>query len=51
LTLENVATKVSEEKIGFNMISKTEAYNKQEISDVFDKAPAGKKIKTLAKFL
>ncbi len=51
LTLENIATKVSEEKISFNVITKTEAYNKQEISDVFDNAPAGKKIKTLAKFL
>jgi len=51
LSLETISTKVSEEKVSFDVISKTNAYNKQEISDVFDKAPAGKKIKTLAKFL
>ncbi len=51
LDLENIASNFSEEKISFNMILKAQAYSKQEISDVFDKAPAGKKIKTLAKFL
>ncbi|MDD3301975.1 MAG: hypothetical protein PHN31_00325 [Candidatus Gracilibacteria bacterium] len=51
LELEKLASKISEEKISFNLILKTNAYTKQEISDVFDKAPAGKKIKTLAKFL
>lgn len=51
LELEKLASKISEEKISFNLILKTNAYTKQEISDVFDKAPAWKKIKTLAKFL
>jgi hypothetical protein len=51
LALENIALEVSQEDVGFNIITKSQAYNKQEISDVFDKAPAWKKIKTLAKFL
>lgn len=34
-----------------NLISPANAYSAQEISNVFDKAPAGKKIKTLAQFL
>ncbi len=51
LILENLAGEISQEDISFNIITKSEAYNKQEISDVFDKAPAWKKIKTLAKFL
>ena len=49
--LEKSATEMSENKITFNLISPVFAYNKQEISDVFDKAPAGKKIATLAKHL
>lgn len=51
LALENLAWKISQEDLSFNIITKSQAYNKQEISDVFDKAPAWKKIKTLAKFL
>ncbi len=50
-TLKKLAGKMAEEKINFNFISQIFAYNKQEISAVFDKAPAGKKIKTLANFL
>jgi len=49
--LENLADKMSEEKVGFEIISSALAYDKQEISNIYDKAPAGKKIKTLAKFL
>ena len=49
--LEKSATEMSENKITLKLISPVFAYNKQEISDVFDKAPAGKKIATLAKHL
>jgi hypothetical protein len=49
--LENAAGKMTEEKMSFNISPSVMAYSKQEISDVFDKAPAGKKIKTLAQFL
>lgn len=50
-SLEIEANKLSEEKISFHLISTANAYDKQEISDIFDKAPAGKKIATLAKHL
>ena len=50
-SLEVEANKMSEEKIGFHLIDAANAYDKQEISDIFDKAPAGKKIATLAKHL
>lgn len=49
--LEKSATEMAEEKVSFNIISQTHAYDKKEISDVFDNAPAGKKISTLAKHL
>lgn len=51
LILEQLAKEISEEKVSFNLFLKTSAYNKQEISDIFDKAPAWKKIATLAKHL
>jgi phage antirepressor YoqD-like protein len=51
LELEKLATEMAEEKVSFYLVPKAVAYDKQEISDVFDKAPAGKKIRTLAKFL
>lgn len=50
-TLEELAGEYAEGKVSFNLINTAHAYTKQEISDVFDRAPAGKKIKTLAKFL
>ena len=34
-----------------NFINMAQAYSREKISNVFDKAPAGKKIRTLAKFL
>lgn len=49
--LEEMADDYLGEEVGFNLISTAHAYDKQEISNVFDNAPAGKKIKTLAKFL
>jgi len=49
--LEREASKMSGEKVSFHLIEAANAYDKQEISDIFDKAPAGKKIATLAKHL
>lgn len=49
--LEELSLLVSEEKTSFDFIPRTFAYDKKEISDIFDKAPAGKKIATLAKHL
>lgn len=49
--LEKIATKMTGEKMSFNLVHPAQAYDKQEISNVFDKAPAGKKIATLAKYL
>ena len=50
-TLEKIASEMAEEKLTFNFTSQVMAYSKEEISNVFDKAPAGKKIRTLAKYL
>jgi hypothetical protein len=50
-SLELEANLMSEENISFHLINAANAYDKQEISDIFDKAPAGKKIATLAKHL
>lgn len=49
--LEVEANNFANEKTTFKFFSETLAYDKQEISDIFDKAPAGKKIATLAKHL
>jgi hypothetical protein len=49
--LEGLALKMAEEKTSFNLVPQALAYDKKEISDIFDKAPAGKKIATLAKHL
>lgn len=49
--LESLADEMADEKISFRLINSASAYNKQEISNVFDRAPAGKKIATLAKHL
>lgn len=51
VTLENLAREMANQKNDFSFISPALAYDKQEISDIFDKAPAGKKIATLAKHL
>jgi len=49
--LEGMATDYSEEELSLNLVSGAQAVTKEEINDVFDKAPAGRKIRTLAKFL
>jgi len=49
--LEVQADAISTEKVGLRVVNTAHAYSKSEISNVFDKAPAGKKIKTLAKYL
>lgn len=49
--LDNLSNIMIGEKISLNFISPANAYSKEEISNVFDRAPAGKKIKTLAEFL
>ncbi len=49
--LEIQANFSNKEKVSFKLINETKAYTKNEISNVFDKAPAGKKIRTLAKYL
>jgi hypothetical protein len=49
--LQQLAGKISREKISFHFITPVLAYDRQEISNIFDSAPAGKKISTLAKHL
>lgn len=49
--LESEWNKFSQESASINFWNKAAAYDSQEISNVFDKAPAGKKIATLAKHL
>lgn len=51
LELESLAKEMADEKVSFKFINSASAYDRQEISNVFDKAPAGKKIATLAKHL
>jgi hypothetical protein len=51
LLLEEKAQDYIKVKTSFKFFIEVKAYSKQEISNVFDKAPAGKKIITLAKFL
>lgn len=50
-SLQSLSKKVAKEKNDFNFITPAFAYDKQEISNIFDSAPAGKKIATLAKHL
>lgn len=49
--LEGLAKGMMTEDLSFKLLPTALAYNNQEISDVFDRAPAGKKIATLAKHL
>jgi hypothetical protein len=51
LALERLANEMIDKDMSFKMINSTFAYDRQEISRVFDRAPAGKKISTLAKHL
>ncbi len=49
--LEHAAGAMADGRLSLGLVPVASAYDRQEISDVFDKAPAGKKIKTLAGFL
>lgn len=51
VSLELSAAEMSAEKVSLKLIAPVLAYDNQEISNIFDKAPAGKKILTLAKYL
>lgn len=51
LELERIANEMAEETVGIKIIQRTLAYDKEELSTIFDRAPAGKKIATLAKHL
>jgi hypothetical protein len=50
-SLEATADEYAGLKTGFSFLNTARAITNREITDVFDKAPAGKKIRTLAKFL
>ena len=49
--LEDRAAEMAQEKVSLRLVTPVFAYDRQEISNVFDRAPAGKKITTLAKHL
>ena len=49
--LEKQAKLLSKDKLSFQFVNEVHAFSKDEISNVFDKAPAGRKIRTLAKYL
>ena len=49
--LEKKSEALPIQELGFGRNNTAYAYDRNEISDVFDKAPAGKKIATLAKYL
>ena len=50
-TLEKAASEMAEEKVGFVFINQAMAYTNEEVTNVFQKAPVGKKIMTLANHL
>jgi hypothetical protein len=49
--LQALAEAMPDSAVSFSLTATAFAYDKQEISDIFDRAPAGKKIATLAKHL
>ncbi len=49
--LESLAGGYAGEKVSWNLLNPAQAVTTEEINNVFDNAPAGKKIRTLAKFL
>lgn len=51
IILENLANEMAEEKVSLKFVETVQAYTKEEITSVIDKAPAGRKIRTLAQFL
>lgn len=51
IQLEKIAETLPSQEISLQLNKPIYAYDRNEISNVFDKAPAGKKIATLAKYL
>lgn len=51
IVLENLANKMAEEKVSLKFVETVQAYTKEEITNIVDKAPMGRKIRTLAQFL
>lgn len=51
IILENLANEMAEEKVSLKFVETAQAYTKEEVTSVIDKAPMGKKITTLAKHL
>jgi hypothetical protein len=51
LSLEQLAQKMAEEKVSMKIIPEAYAYDFQEVNNVIESAPNGKKIRTLAKHL
>lgn len=49
--LETKANTLPVQEVSINLIKPVSAYDRNEISNIFDSAPAGKKIATLAKYL
>ena len=49
--LEKLSKEIAEEKISFVFVNQVMAYTKEEVTNVVDKAPMGKKIMTLANHL
>jgi hypothetical protein len=49
--LQDLSEEMAQEKVSLQLVTPVFAYDRDEISNVFDKAPAGKKIATLAKYL
>ena len=49
--LEKITQKLTTRKTSFNLVSPVLAYTKEDITNIVDKAPAGKKIATLANLL
>lgn len=51
IDLEEKASALPDQNLSFKFIKPVYAYDRNEVSNIFDKAPAGKKIATLAKYL
>ena len=51
LSLEQLAQKMAEEKVSMKLIPEAYAYDFEEVNNVIESAPNGKKIRTLAKHL
>jgi hypothetical protein len=51
LIMEKLAEEMVQEKVSVKFVQTAQAYTKEEVTSVIDKAPIGKKITTLAKHL